>query len=492
VTNLSRLGDSVYFVARAEGGDRMGKILVVDDDRGLRKGIALALKRTGHSVVEASNGIEGKKLLLDESFDLMITDLEMPGLKGIDLLKVARESRPETITMVISGFGTIEKAVEAMKEGAQDFITKGDSFSIDELEVKVDRLLKQKALSDENRRLSEENRALREAVTKRYQFKNIIGKSPPIQDVFVRLEKLIQDGQVTVLIRGDSGTGKELVARAIHFNGPRKSKPFVTVNCAAIPDTLLESELFGHEKGAFTDAIRTKIGKFEAANGGSIFLDEIGELSLKLQIKLLRVLQEKSFERVGGNQSIKVDVRVIAATNKDLEKAMTDETFRPDLYYRLNVVPVYLPPLRERREDIPLLVEHFVEHHRRERNRKLVVAPETLEILLKYDWPGNIRELENLIEQLVVLTSGDMIEPQHLPPHLLEKVSAPFAVPSLAGHKSIKVAKRRLIEDFERRFICAALDRHAWNVTKAAAEIGESREGLHRKIKRYKIQRARP
>jgi DNA-binding NtrC family response regulator len=469
----------------------MGKILCVDDDRGLRKGIALALKRGGHEVVEASNGLEGKKFLQDDTFDLMITDLEMPGLKGIDLLKIAHEIRPETITMVISGFGTIEKAVEAMKEGAQDFITKGDSFSIDELEVKVDRLLKQKALSDENRRLSEENRVLREAVTKRYQFQNIVGKSSALQEVFVRLEKLIQDGQVTVLIRGESGTGKELIARAVHFNGPRKNKPFVAVNCAAIPETLLESELFGHERGAFTDAIKTKIGKFEQASTGSIFLDEIGELSLKLQIKLLRVLQERSFERVGGNQVIKVDVRVIAATNKDLEKAMQEEAFRPDLYYRLNVVPVILPALRERREDIPLLVEHFLEQHRRERGRKLRIVPEALDVLVRYDWPGNIRELENMVEQLVVLTSGDLIEPQHLPSHLVEKVGSPYSLPLLDSHKSIKTAKKQLIEDFERRFIHAALDRHGWNVTRAAAEIGESREGLHRKIKRYKLSRSR-
>ncbi len=468
----------------------MGKILVVDDDRGLRKGIALALKRKKHDVVEASNGLEGKRALEKDAFDLMITDLEMPGLRGIELLKVLRELSPETIPMVISGFGTIEKAVEAMKEGAQDFITKGDSFSIDELEVKVERLLKQKHLKDENRRLTEENRVLREAVSRRYQFKNIIGKSPALRAVFARLEKLIEDGQVTVLIRGDSGTGKELVARAIHFNGPRKDKPFITVNCAAIPDTLLESELFGHEKGSFTDAIRTKIGKFEAANGGSIFLDEIGDISLGLQVKLLRVLQEKSFQRVGGNKTIQVDVRVIAATNKDLEKAMVDETFRPDLYYRLNVVPVTLPPLRDRREDIGLLAEHFLAQHRRERHRRIQLAPDTLDVLLKYDWPGNIRELENLIEQMVVLSSGEIIEPQHLPAYLVEKVSTPYSLPAFDGHLTLKGAKKRLVEDFEKRFIRSALDRSGWNVTRASKEIGESREGLHRKMKRYGIHRS--
>ncbi|MBI2569179.1 MAG: sigma-54-dependent Fis family transcriptional regulator [Candidatus Schekmanbacteria bacterium] len=468
----------------------MSSILVVDDDRGIRRGIGLALRGKGYEVTEAPDGAKAEELLLKRPFDLVITDLEMPGLNGIELLKKIREVAPDTLALVVSGYGTIEKAVEAMRVGAQDFITKGDSFSIDELEVKVARLLEQRALTEENRRLAAENKTLRREIEHRFSFDTIIGTSPALEAVFRRMEKVVEDGQVTVLIRGDSGTGKELVARAIHYNGPRKDRPFIAINCAAIPDTLLESELFGYEKGSFTDAYRRKIGKFEAAGSGTVFLDEIGDLSPKLQVKLLRVLQERRFERIGSTTSVAVEARVITATNRDLEAAIRDGSFRQDLYYRLNVVPIYLPALRERRTDIPMLVDHFLKKFNNDKGKNLRFAPEALDQLVRYDWPGNVRELENLLEQLIILTSTGVIEVHHLPPHIKGE-SRDFVINLPDGNLDMKAARQVLLESFEKRFIAEALDRNSGNVTQTAKEIGESREGLHRKIKRYGISNDR-
>jgi len=465
------------------------KILVVDDDRGLRKGITFALKRKGYVIREASDGVEGEEFLKKEAFDLVITDLEMPRMKGMELLKRVKTLAPDTITMVISGFGTIQKAVEAMQTGASDFITKGESFSIDELEVKVEKLLSQKALKEELKGLREENRNLRREVGEKYQVKNFIGKSQAISKVFERVEKVTDDGQVTVLIRGESGTGKELIAKSVHFNGPRKNNAFVTVNCAAIPDTLLESELFGHEKGSFTDAIKRKVGKFEQADGGSIFLDEIGDISSKLQVKLLRVLQEKTFERVGGTETMHVDVRVIAATNRNLETAIEQETFRQDLYYRLNVVPIMVPPLTERKEDIPLLVNHFLNKFSKEKNKRFEVSTQLLDTMMQYNWPGNVRELENLIEQMIILTSNDALTVDNLPPNI-KPAQNEMLMNIPTGEKSLKRAKQIILENFERQFIAEALRRNNWNITKTSKEIETSREGLHRKISQYELKEA--
>jgi len=462
------------------------KILVVDDDRGLRKGIVFALKRKGYKIREAPDGVEAESILRNESFDLVITDLEMPRMKGMELLKVVKTIAPDTITMVISGFGTIEKAVEAMQHGAQDFITKGESFSIDELEVKVDKLLHQKAMKEELKGLRKENLFLRKEIQDKFRVKNFIGKSPAILKVFERVDKVTEDGQVTVLIRGDSGTGKELIAKSIHYNGPRNEAPFITVNCAAIPDTLLESEFFGHEKGAFTDAVKRKIGRFEQADKGSIFLDEIGEISPKLQVKLLRVLQERSFERIGGNETISVDVRVIAATNRDLENELETGAFRQDLYYRLNVVPIVVPPLNERKEDIPLLIDFFMKKFSREKKRNMEINSDVIEALTNYRWPGNVRELENLIEQMIILSSENILDIHNLPSNIKPAFNK-LVMPIPEGEKSMKRAKQMIIESFEKKFIQDSLKRNDGNVAKTARDIGISREGLHRKITHYEI-----
>jgi len=382
----------------------MSKVLVVDDEQSMRDFLGIMLKKEGHDVVTAATGNDALKAVQSEIFDLVITDVKMPGRDGIDVLKVVKDISSETVVIMITAYATAETAVEAMKLGASDYIIK--PFKIDELKLIINNSL-------EKRHLRKENILLKREMESKAGFENFIGKSEPMQKVFALIRQVAETNS-TVLITGESGTGKELVAKAIHFSSPRRKKPFVTVNCGALPETLLESELFGYMKGAFTGASSNKQGLFEAANEGTIFLDEISATTPALQIKLLRVLQEREFIRVGGTTAVRVDVHVIAASNKDLQAEIAKGMFREDLFYRLNVIPIQLPPLRERREDVPLLVDHFLKKISVGRAPKKI-TPEAMNALMAYRWPGNVRELENTLERLAILCSDDTIHLEHIP-----------------------------------------------------------------------------
>jgi len=382
------------------------RILVVDDESSMRDFLSIMLHREGYIVDAANDGSQAVKHLKDHSYDLVISDVQMPQLNGLKLLRHVKERNPETVVIMITAFSSTEEAVEAMKQGAYDYITK--PFKNEEIRLVIKNALERKLLR-------QENIELKKALEKRYSFSGIIGKSKPMQEVFNLIEK-VAGSRVNVLITGESGTGKELVARAVHYLSERKSRAFMPINCGAIPENLLESELFGHEKGSFTGATQQKLGLFEVADGGTLFLDEIAELPPMMQVKLLRVLQEQEIRRVGGNQNIKIDVRLIAATNKNLEKEVAEHRFREDLFYRLNVIPLHLPPLRERREDIPLLIDHFTQQATG--NDNLKVDEQAMRRLLDYGWPGNVRELENIIERCLVLGSGDSLTEDCLPAQL--------------------------------------------------------------------------
>ncbi len=445
------------------------RILVVDDEEQMRDLLAKVLERNGYQVTVMSNGTSALSYLEDEPVDLVLTDVRMPGIDGMEALRSIKELRPETVVIIMTGFGSIDQAVQAVKDGAYDYINK--PFKIEEMLLTI-----QKALDD--RRLQHEVTTLRQEVRTRYHFASLIGKSRAMQEVFALIEQ-VAASRSTVMVYGKSGTGKELVAKAVHYNSPRAEKTFVAVNCAAIPAELLESELFGHEKGAFTGAIATKVGKFELATGGSLFLDEVGSMRLDLQAKILRALQEREIERVGGTRTIKIDVRVIAATNRDLKKAMEEQTFREDLYYRLNVVPITLPDLKDRQEDIPLLANHFVQKFAQESNANIrEISKEAIGILLSYPWPGNVRELENVIERAVTLGRGPAILPGDLPPHLAGG----------AGPVEKALAQEATLEDLEREYIRAVLRRTKGHQIRAAAILGIDRRTLYRKIRRYGIR----
>ena len=372
----------------------MSTILLVDDKSSMRKVLKQTLESDQIVILEAEDGEKALETIKSKHVDLVITDIKMPKLDGMTLLKMIKESDNEIVVIIMTAYGTIETAVEAMKLGAYDYITK--PFSTEQVKLTVEKAI-------ERQKLLYENKYLREKLNDQYNYKRIVGNSAPMQPVYELIEK-VAPTDTAVLIRGDSGTGKELVAHAIHFNSRRKEKPFIKVNCAVLADSLLESELFGHEKGSFTGAAGKRIGRFELANGGSIFLDEIGDISPATQVKLLRVLQEKEFERVGGSESIKADVRVIAATNKNLEEAIKKGTFREDLFFRLNVVPIFVPPLRERKEDVERLASHFLTRYSLEANKKInKIEKKALELMSRYNWPGNVRELENAIQRAVVL-----------------------------------------------------------------------------------------
>ncbi len=378
----------------------MYKVLIVDDERSMREFLAIVLKKEGYAVSVAAHGADALSALDKEIFDLVLSDVKMPGLSGIDVLKAVKAASPSTIVLMMTAFASTDSAVEAMREGAYDYLTK--PFKIDEVKLLVKNALEKKELLAENARLKQE-------VHERSAFDQIIGRSEKLSKVLDLIRK-VADTSSNVLIFGESGTGKELVARAIHYNSRRRDRPFVTVNCSALPEPLLESELFGHMKGAFTGAVCNKEGLFEIADEGTIFLDEIGETPLGIQVKLLRVLQEKEFRRVGGTRDTKIDVRIVAATNQDLEKAIAEGRFREDLYYRLDVIPIRLPPLRERPEDIPLLVEVFLAKFNREMGKSITkVAPSAIDLLCGQEWRGNVRELENVMERVVALASGDTI-----------------------------------------------------------------------------------
>ncbi len=442
-------------------------ILVIDDDTSLRRVLEYNLQEEGYQVQAVSSGEEGLYLFGKVQPDLVITDMKMTGMDGLMVLKSIKERSPETLVIIITAFGTVDVAVEAMKAGAYDYITK--PFNRDELKLTVRKALQFSGLTEENRRLKIE-------LSDRADFRSMVGSSKEMEQVFEVIRK-VADTEAAILITGESGTGKELVARSIHAGSSRRNAPFVAINCAAIPRDLLESELFGHVKGAFTGAVRDKAGKFQLAEGGTLFLDEVGELPLELQPKLLRALQEKEVEPVGGTKLQKLDVRIVSATNLNIDKAIADGTFREDLYYRLSVIPVDLPPLRERRKDIPLLIRYFCAKHGSE---KVTYDKDALESLIMYPWPGNVRELENTVERLLIMRNSDVISLEDLPEKFRGNGSSGSAVVNLPD-------EGYSLEQLEREVVVAALERNFWNQTAAARFLRIPRHTLIYRIEKYCI-----
>ena len=456
------------------------RILVVDDEPIVCESCKRILDEEGYEVDVAFSGQEAFEKMKRDTYDIVITDLKMPGIDGMEVLKTFRSEYPETMVIMITGFSTVETAVEAMKLGAFDYIPK--PFTPDEVSLVVKKAIERKSLLLENI-------YLRSELQEKYGFHNIVGKSKKMQEVYRTIVKVAPTDR-TVMIYGQTGTGKELVARAIHYNSPRKDKPFVPVDCAVLAENLLESELFGHVRGSFTGAVTTKPGLFEVAEGGTVFLDEIGNISLSIQAKLLRVLQEREFTPVGGTTPKKVDIRIIAATNRDLEKMIKEETFRDDLYYRLNIVPITLPGLKERQEDIPMLAMHFLNKYAEEMGKSIKgFTPAAMEKLVRYAWPGNVRELENIIERTIVMIEGEMVQPEHLPLPL-EKADAEVQVPETSEElKEIKKQLReKAVEDVEKAFILRALERNHWNVTRAAEEVGMLRPNFQAMMRKYGLR----
>ncbi len=449
----------------------MAKILVVDDDASLRRILEYNLAEEGHSVATAKSAEDALRVLERTSFDLVLTDIKMSGMDGMDLLRRVKDEAPDTQVIVITAFGTIEMAVEAMKAGAFEYITK--PFNRDELKLAARKALRVKNLETENVRLKRE-------VTRKYGFENIVGDSPPMQRVFRLVEK-VADTDAPILITGESGTGKELVARAIHYRSRRFERPFLAVNCAAIPRELLESELFGHVKGSFTGAVRDRPGKFEEAKGGTLFLDEIGELPVELQAKILRALQEMEVTPVGSNAAVRVSARIVTATNRDLEEEIGEGRFREDLYYRLAVVPVHMPSLRERPEDVPLLVAHFLKSLAP--GEPVTVTPKALEALKAYTWKGNVRELENTIERLLILRESDCIDLTDLP----EKIRHPATEAGKGGFQFTLPPEGIGLEEAEKALIEEALRRTGWNQSRAAQLLRVPRHILLYRMEKFGI-----
>jgi len=449
-------------------------ILIVDDEESIRTSLVGILEDEGYRTLLAVDGVEALEMVQRDLPDLVLLDIWMPRLDGLETLQKLREIHPSLTVVMMSGHGTIETAVRSTKLGAYDFVEK--PLSLEKLLLTI-----QNALGMQ--RLREENETLRDAVLQGHE---MVGASPALNTLRDQI-RLVAPTTASVLITGENGTGKELVARSIHHFSNRQEKPFVEINCAAIPDELIESELFGHERGAFTGAVAQKKGKFDLADGGTIFLDEIGDMSLKTQAKVLRILQERKFERVGGTRTIEVDVRVVAATNKVLEEEIKNGTFRDDLYYRLNVVPFRVPPLRERKEDVPPLVEYFLERFcRKEGRERKQLIPEAVELLQQYDWPGNVRELKNIMERLVIMTPGRTISTDQLPDYLrgdTHRVDAGTRIDGMMGLTSLREAR----EEFEREFILQKLEDFGWNISRTAESIELERSNLHRKIKSYGI-----
>jgi DNA-binding NtrC family response regulator len=450
------------------------RILVIDDDEKICEMVSFDLIAEGYEVDTAQSAAQGLAKL-DESrkYDLILLDIRLPDGEGVDVLKKVQAKDSTIPVIMISAYATVELAVEAVKEGAYDFISK--PFELDEMHIRVRNAMM-------SRSLSREVKTLRDQLGERFRFENIIGKSENMQKVY-RLLGDVSASDATVLITGESGTGKELVARAIHANSPRCDKPFVVINSAAIPDSLLESELFGHEKGSFTGAVARKIGKFEAAEGGSVFLDEIGDLSPPLQVKLLRVLQEREFERVGGLEKITVDVRIISATNKNLQEEVNEKRFREDLFYRLNVLQIELPPLRERREDIPMLAMAFLERYSKEMNKQVKgISRGAMELLQALPWRGNVRELENAIERAVVMTKGEVLEKEDFPLQSESQGETPEEGKFLRDTESMPS-----VEMLEKEALELAIDKCGGNITKAAKKLGIGRDTMYRKMRKYGI-----
>lgn len=447
-------------------------ILIVDDDASQRRLIEFWLQEEGYSTLTAPNGREGFQKFEENSPRLVIADIRMPEMNGLEMLSRIKGLDHDTPVILITAFGTVNDAVEAMKLGATDYILK--PLNVDELKIIVRRAL-------EHQQLVDENRYLRDFAETGFRFENLVGRSRKMRELF-DLALQVANRDSTVLLTGESGTGKELLAKAIHQNSLRRSKPFVTINCGAITETLIESELFGHRKGSFTGAIADRIGKFEAASEGTIFLDEISELKPSLQVKLLRVIQEREIDKIGHPHPTKVNVRILAATNRNLRNLIEDSQFREDLFYRLSVVTINLPALRERRDDIPLLVEHFLAKYCGRYNLPAVsLSDEALRILLQYGWPGNVRELENVIEHVVVVGRSEVIRPEHLPPEIRQ------AKPRIANVKLELPDEGISLEEVEKEILIQALERHNWNQTHAAKYLNISRKTLIYRMEKYGI-----
>ena len=460
----------------------MHTVLVVDDEPNYLVVLSEILEEEGHQVFTAQNGEAAIRIIKESDLDLVITDMRMPGMDGIALLKATKEYNPFLPVIMVTAFGEVEKAVAAMQAGAFNYLTK--PFNNDELVLNAQKAIDHYAIIRENSRLRDEMRV-------RTAFSNLVGKSRKMQEVYNLIQK-VAPTSTSVLITGESGTGKELVAKAIHFNGPRETHPFISLNCAGLPETLLESELFGHEKGAFTGAIALRKGRFELADTGTLFLDEVGEMPMTLQTKLLRVLQERAFERVGGSHTLNVDVRIIAATNKDLKEEVEAGRFREDLYYRLNVLHIHLPPLRERTDDIPMLAAHFVAKFVRDMQRpRLEIAPDTVRFLTTLPWDGNVRELENTIERAAVLCSGDLIRPEDVQPD------------TATGHEAVQWGEEfdmdrllppntplpDILNALEKKLVENALERADHVQTRAAEALGITKSLLQYKMKKYGLHK---
>ncbi len=447
------------------------RILVVEDEHDTLELMAEVFANNGYVVDKAMNGLDALRQIKIQEPDIILSDILMPGMDGMELLKHISKDYPHIPVIMVTAYGTIDNAVEAMKIGAKDYITKPLRF--EELTAKVERISQLNSLI-------KENEFLLNKLQQKYDFTNIIGKT----DIIKKLFSLVQDvasTNTTVLIRGESGTGKELIANAIHYNSARMKRPFIKVNCGVLAESLLESELFGHMRGSFTGAIKDKVGRFELANGGTLFLDEIGDISLNMQLKLLRVLQEGEFERVGGTETIKVDVRILAATNKNLEEAMEKGEFRQDLYYRLNVIPVVVPPLRERIDDIKYLVHHFIDKFNKIYGKNIrEISPKVMSVLKNYDYPGNIRELENLIERVVVLNKNNIIEVSDLPPVML-------AGNDFSSEANMEDGLVGAVEAYEKKLILEALERNNYNKVQTAKELLINRSTFMSKLKKYDI-----
>ncbi len=447
------------------------KILIVEDEKSMNEILRILLESEGYETTSALDGNEGVDYIKNDIFDLVITDIKMPGTDGFTVLRTCKELSPETLVIMITAFGTTEDAIEAMKLGAYDYIHK--PFKIDEIRIVINKAL-------EKKRLRQELELLKEEIKTTYRLENIIGKSPSMQKILHTIPKIAQSNS-NVLITGESGSGKELFARAIHNLSTRADRKFVAINCATFPEGLLESELFGYMKGAFTGATQNKEGLFEVAHEGSIFLDEIGEMPFNLQAKLLRVLETGSFRRLGGTGDITVDVRIIAATNKDLESSIKEGRFREDLFYRLNVIPVRIPPLRERVEDIPLLIEHFLKKFGAERKQ---ISPEALKIFMGYDWKGNVRELENIIERIVLLSEREIILPDDIPPEIMRSGRGEAALPSL-GIDDFSIDE--ILEGIEKDYLVKALELSGGNKTEAARLLGLTFRSFRHRLQKYGI-----
>jgi len=451
------------------------KLLVVDDEKSMCDFLEIMLKKEGYDVTCTTRGEEALELLEHNLYNMVLTDIRMPGVDGFEILRKTKDVSPDTAVIMITAYGSPEGAVAAMKEGAYDYVTK--PFRIDEVKLTIRKALERSALLQENIQL-------RQVVEERFKFWNLIGKSPKMQRVYELVEK-VSESKANVLITGESGTGKELVAKAIHYNSPRKSKAFVPINCGAIPENLLESELFGHIKGSFTGAIANKRGLLEVADGGTLFLDEVGELPLSLQVKLLRVIQDREFKRVGGTEDIKVDVRLVSASNQNLEQKVLQGTFREDLFYRLDVIQIHLPPLRERKEDITLLANHFVRKYVTETGKDIrEISPEAFRLLLSYDFPGNVRELENIIERSLTLETSPVIAEPAIRSYINERTISKTTPPSLEIPEE-GINLNRVVEDLEKALIIKALEKTGGTKKKAAELLGMNFRAMRYKVAKY-------